>query len=379
MTSGPEYPLVDSRRVGQLRKALLRDIAAMAPTWRGAAEAQGPDRALVEVAARLSEEATRRLDKTPQRDALAFLEMFDIAPPQPVAARGVTVFALKDGQTSPVLAKARTGVTIATQTPEGQTAAFETTQDLRIQPGHIAHLATVDPALDMLGLAPEAVTTLDPDLTVQPTYALSTSAAADDSIVSIDPPVGILPGDLLRIERTDKTLVFATVISFSEDGLTQLSAPLGEALDPPVARLERMQRLDAFAMPDAQEHALYIGDADVLAVKEPATFALRFDPASVAGILASEGAIFEIWGTRETPVEEDTPDWHPLVRLASTGGDLKLFKAWTGPVDEVEVAGRKSRWIRVRTRDPVVPQTDPDVPRLSKRTRVDKVTLGVET
>ncbi|MEP4962846.1 MAG: hypothetical protein ABJU19_26645 [Roseobacter sp.] len=349
----------------------------MAPQWRGAAEAEGPDRTLVEVAARLSEEATKRLDKTPERDALAFLEMFDIAPPQPVAARGVSVFALKEGQSAPVLARARSGVAIATQTPEGGTANFETTEDLRIQPGGIAHLATVDPATDRLGLAPGAATTLEPDLTEKPVYSLLTSVGADEQILSIDPPVGILPGDLLRIEVPEAGVVFATVVAFSEDGLAQLDAPLGTAL-PEGAPVERMQQLDAFAMPDAQEHALYIGDADGLAVKEPATFTLRFDPAPVAAALAGAGAIFEIWGTRETPVEEDAPGWHPLVRLSSAAGsDLKLLKAWAGAVDELEIAGRTSRWIRVRPRDPITPLAG-ETP-LSEATMVDKITFGLVT
>ena len=377
MSRTPGYPAVDPRRVGQLRAALLRDIAAMAPQWRGAAEAEGPDRALVEVAARLSEEATKRLDMTSERDALAFLEMFDIAPPQPVAARGVSVFALKAGQSAPVLARARTGVAIATQTPEGGTANFETTEDLRIQPGRIAHLATVDPATDRLGLAPGAVTTLAPDLTEKPVYKLLTSVGAEEQILSIDPPVGILPGDLLRISVSDAEVVFATVVAFSEDGLTQLDAPLGAAL-PEGAQVERMQRLDAFAMPDAQEHALYIGDLEGLAVKESATFTLRFDPAPVAAALAGAGAVFEVWGTRETPVAEDAPAWHPLVRLSSAAGsDLKLLKAWAGAVDELEIAGRKSRWIRVRPRDPITPVAG-ETP-LSAATTVDRITFGLVT
>lgn len=377
MSGRPGYPAVDPRRVGQLRAALLRDIAAMAPQWRGASEAEGPDRALVEIAARLSEEATKRLDKTPERDALAFLEMFDIAPPQPVAARGVSVFALKEGQDAPVLARARTGVTIATQTPEGDTANFETSEDLRIQPGRIALLGTVDPATDRLELASGAVTTLEPDLTEQPTYKLLTSAGVKDQILSIDPPVGILPGDLLRIEVPEAAVVFATVAAFSEDGLAQLDAPLETAL-PNGARVERMQRLDAFAMPDAQEHALYIGDVEGFAVKEPAIFTLRFDPAQVAAALAGAGAKFEIWGTRDTPVEEDAPAWHPLVRLNSAAGsDLKLLKAWTGAVDELEIAGRKSRWIRVRPRDPITPQAGETA--MSEATTVDKITFGLVT
>jgi hypothetical protein len=378
MTRAPEYPLVDGRRVSQLREVLLRDIAALAPDWRGAQESQGPDRALVEIAARLAEEATKRLDKTPERDALAFLEMFDIAPPRPSAARGISVFVLKEDKTAPVIAPARTGIEI--ETLAGEPAPFETTDDLRIQPARIDRLGTVDPAADRLELAPAQVTSFEPDLTARPDYHLATSAGAGATVISIEPPVGILPGDLLRITLTNADPVFLEVAEFSDNDLATLKTPLGADLPKGAVQIiERMTSLDTFAMPDRQEHGLYIGDEDVLNIKEPAEITLRLRPGSISSILSANAVEFEIWGTREAPGEpEEVPRWHRLVPLAGAGSDLTLYKGWTGPVDPLELGDKESRWIRIRPLDAIIPENGTH-PLTGEDAALEQVTLGVVT
>jgi len=382
MSRTPEYPPVDPRRLSRLRQVLLKDIAALAPDWRGAQEALGPDRAIVEIAARLSEESTRRLDKTPERDALAFLDLFDIAPPRPGAATGVSVFTLKEEKTVPVLAPARTGIDIETRA--GEAASFETVNNLRIQPARISLLATVDPAADRLELAPAQVTSHEPDLTPRPEYQLAASAGPEATVISIVPPVGILTDDLLRVKIQGSDVpVFLEVAEFSEDGLATLKAPVvdsGLSVDQ-VVKIERMTRLDAFAMPNRQEHGFYIGDNDVLNVKEPATFTLCFEPSSIPGVLSPNAVIFEIWGTRETHgTPEETARWHRLVPLASTGSELRLYKAWTGPVEEFELNEiRKSRCIRIRPLAAIMPGEDGGHPLTGGNARIDRVVIGIKT
>ncbi len=380
MTRSPAYPKVDGRRVSDLRSDLLRDIAALAPDWRAVSAETGADRAIVEIAARLAEEATRRLDQTPQRDALAFLELFDVAPPRPSAARGVSVFALKEDNPGPVTAAARTGLEIATIS--GEAAKFETAEDILIQPTRIGLIATSDPSTDRLEVAPAQVSSFDPDLTPRPAYGLATSAGPGATVISIEPPIGILPGDLLRVERIGAEPVFLEVETFSEDGLATLVTPVGETGLPVamIAGIERMTRLDAFSMPDQQEHGLYIGDADLLNVNEPATITLRFDPAPIAALLGPNSVEFELWGTREAPGKaEDAPRWHRLVPLAGGAGqDIRLYKSWVGPADELDLGEKKARFIRVRPKDPIVP-TDDEHPLTGRDAMLETVQLGIKT
>ncbi len=350
MTRRPSYPPVDPRRTQALRQTLLRDVASMASFWRGAQEDTGADRALIEAAARLQEEATKRLDKMPERDALAFLDMFDIAPPQPVAAEGLTAFVLKEDRTRPVDVPARTGIEIKM---ENDKAPFETMVPLRAQPGRISLLASVDPGSDRIEIAPASVTALEPDLSPRPEYRLLTGAPADSKVVAIEPVVGLAAGDLLRVDFTEadgRAPGFHEIFEIAEDGRVTLTEPIGgSGLAPSAIKsLTRQTAFDAFAMPNRQEHGFYLGDGDALNVKEPAKFTLAFDPPEVAADLIGGGARFELFGTAESmSPPEDTPRWHELVPLAAPGDDLVLYKAWTGPVDEVELGALKSRFIRI--------------------------------
>jgi hypothetical protein len=378
MSDRPTYPAVDPRRVSKLREALLRDIAAMAPDWRGAAEETGPDRAVVEAGARLSEEATKRLDRTPERDALAFLDMFNIAPPDPRAAEGVIVFGLKEDQARPVLARARTGIEITAL--DGKAAAFETDWDLSLQPARIGRLVTLDPRADRIELAPDAVTTLEPDTVPRPTYALVTATGPDDAAMLLEPPIGIAEGDLLRIgAEDDPAPLYARVTEFRDDGLTDLDAPLGINLDPGT-RVERMTRLDAFMMPNAQEHALYIGDAQVLNVKEPAEITLRFDPAEAAALLMAQNVRFEAYGIDEASGDEE-PKWLELVPLGAAGETITLFKPWTGPLSEWKVGEHEGLWLRIVPRAPILPDGESGIlhPLTGPEAAVRQITLGLKT
>lgn len=381
MTSRPRYPDVDERRAAGLRSALLRDIAAMAPFWRGPHEPAGADRALVEAAARLHEEATKRLDRTPERDALAFLDMLDIAPPQPVAAEGLVAVALKEERRAPVEVPARTGIEIATAEAK---VPFETKVPIKVQPGRIGMLACIDPVFDRIEIAPEAVTSLEPDRSPRPTYQLATGAPADSLVLAIEPAVGLAPGDLLRIDFTKadgRPPSFHEVAALAEDGRVILSTPIGGAglTRTAVLRISRQTALDAFAMPNQQKHAFYLGDPDVLNVKEPAELKLRlrFDPPQAAADLIGGGARFEIFGTRESPGPPDeVPRWHELVPLAATGADLVLYKGWTGPVDEVEVGALKARFIRIV---PAGAITADSSPLMAGQAELLEIRIGVRT
>ncbi|MEL6168985.1 MAG: hypothetical protein AAFR35_09855 [Pseudomonadota bacterium] len=363
MSDGPAYPPVDPRRASDLRDTLLRDIAALAPDWKSVAESTGHDRALVEIAARMMAHSTRRLDRTAERDALAFLDMFDIPAPQPRAAEGHVVMALAEGRPGPQVAPASTPLEIATE--DGAAAVFETTEPLAVHAGRITVLATVDPATDAIGRAPLQVTALEREGPGDLAYRLDAAAGPNDRVIRLSFATGIAPGDLLRFEdRATGEVRIRKVADAAEDGLVTLASPLGGAgVDVDREEIRRMTWLDAFAMPDLQEHALYLGDAAAFELTEPARIYLDIEPAEAAAALMAEPVVVEIWGQREAPVQDEAPAWHRLPPLGSTGGRLGFLKPWTGPVIEREIAqGVGGRWIRIRRLQPIQPGDGPAEP-----------------
>ena len=147
-------PSTDARRAAVLRAELDRAGSAMVPGW-GVAVAPGSfGRALLEIAARLAEETSSRLDRTAERDALAFYDTLDVPPPAPQAATATLVFVTEEARTTPTSAPLRVQVGA---TVEDQEVIFETTRALEVSPARIADVVAVDPDTDHIERAPGRV------------------------------------------------------------------------------------------------------------------------------------------------------------------------------------------------------------------------------
>lgn len=376
MSRDLKYPLIDERRGKQLRADLLRNIAALAPDWRAVENPSGHDRALIEIAARLFEHATQRLDKMPGRDALAFLDMFDIPGPKPSSADGYAIFALAENATGTEMIGPRAGLDVPNEA--GEDARFETTEALPIHAARVKVLATVEPSTDRIGMAPAAVSALEPDELPTLNYRLAATSGPEDTVIRLDMSTGLEPGHLLRIENLATHVVrIRTISEVGEDGLVSLTEAVGGegALIEDNYLIQRMTWLDAFSMPDGQEHALYLGDNALLDVKEPATFHLTVqgDP---EGFAASDIEV-EIFGKRDMDPADDPPKWHRLPLVSSTNGVFSYFKAWTGSVEGLEIAPDvEARWLRIRRKGPILPVAPISE---SADLSVDRILVQVET
>src|SRR3954466_13960399 len=129
------------------RARAMRDaLAAMARTLvpGGIPEGEGGEVgwAMIEIAARLAEHSSRRLDQTPLRDKLAFLEMLDIAAAPPRAASVPVVFSLAEKRDEPVFAPAR--VRLAAEGEDGEEISFETRDAIALTPARLIRLIAAD-------------------------------------------------------------------------------------------------------------------------------------------------------------------------------------------------------------------------------------------
>lgn len=377
MTGRRAYPPVDDRRARALRATLLRDMSALAPEWRGATEDTGPDRALVDIAARLLEQSTRRLDQTPERDGLAFLELLSIPTPRPRSAEGFAVVALADDRTAPEVIPQGSGFDLEA---DGEKIRFETADALTIHATRIATVTTVSPQTDEIGRAPPQVFALDGEAGDVLNYPLVASVGPEDRFLRLGFTTGLEEGNLLLCQPEGATPQIKTIETLSDDGLVTLAEPIGAVLQVGATDIHRMTWLEAFEMPDRQEHALYIGDSAALEVSEAAEITLTIEGTFLDGRTAAEAFAetpvdVEIWGQPDADPEAP-PGWQRLPLIERDSSAFTFLKAWTGPVLEVEIAPeRKSRWLRLRRVRPIVPLPDgADTTVLS----FDKLTLNVE-
>ena len=340
-------PLTDSRRAQKLRAALAQMAPWLAPEWAGFGQKGDFGAALYEIAARLAEHSTRRLDQTALRDQLSFLRTLDIAGPAPRSATVPIVFMLAEKRSEPVYAPPRVQVAAAGET---EPVIFETCEGLAISPARPLRLIVADPGSDRIELAPANVIAA-PERALPPvTYRLVSAAEPEGTTLQLAQAVGLAAGDLLRIGG------IAYRVAKRSGEIVTLLDPL-ETAAPAGAAIEKVSRLEAFTLRNLREHLVYLGHKELLKLDGAATISLRFKPPSLARRLARLDIAYDLWGKCKLT---GVTDWHELRLLGSRDGDLRLRKDWEGPVEEVEAEARKSRWIRLRLQSPISDADPPD-------------------
>ena len=333
-------PSTDARRAAVLRAELDRAGSAMVPGW-GVAVAPGSfGRALLEIAARFAEETSSRLDRTAERDALAFYDTLDVPPPAPQAATATLVFVTEEARTTTTSAPLRVQVGA---TVEDQEVIFETTRALEVSPARIAEVVAVDPDTDHIERAPGRVVATERPPDPVGGRLLVTAASAGSTIVQVAPAIGLEPGDQLRIQGTAYRIA-----SVSQD-LVTLVDPLAAAV-PAGTPFQKIEALEAFTLRDLQQHACYVGHTSLLNLERPARIELVLTPSGLAARLAALDLRYSLWGTKDG---EDEPAWQALELVGGSATTLTVRKRWEGSVDEVEVDGRKSRWLRIEHPQPI--------------------------
>jgi hypothetical protein len=333
-------PSTDARRAAALRAELDRAGSAMVPGWGLAMASDSFGRAVLEIAARFAEETSSRLDRTAERDTLAFYDTLDIPPPAPQAATATLVFVTEEARTTATSAPLRVQVGA---TVNDQEVIFETTRALEVSPARIADLVAVDADTDHIERAPGRVLATERPPDPVGDRSLVTAASAGSTIVQVTPAIGLEPGDQLRIQGTAYRIA-----SVSED-LVTLVDPLALAV-PAGTPFQKIDALEAFALRDLQQHACYVGHASLLNLERPARIELVLSPSGLAARLAALDLRYSLWGTKDG---EDDPAWQALELVGGSATTLTVRKRWEGSVDEVDVDGRKSRWLRIEHPQPI--------------------------
>lgn len=350
------HPGTDPRRAPELRAELRRLATALTPRWRPTGERDDVGSALLRIGARLAEETTQRLDVTARRDALAFFDLLGLPPAPPRPATGVLVLTLGAKQLNAVHAPTRTQVAVtppaadfaaagAQPAQAGDDVTFETQARLRVVPGRVAELVAVDAGADRIELAPARVTMPAAPVAAADSYRLLTFAGAGSRTVQLSPAGGLAPEDLLRIGTGAYR-----VLEADEHGLVTLLDPLEEPA-PAGTTAKRITAMECFRLRDVQAHVLHIGHPDLLNLDQPATIGVTLTPTGLARELGALDIAWSLFGTRDG---EEEPAWHPLDLLGVRGAQVRLAKSWAGSVEETEVHGHTSRWLRAELRTPVV-------------------------
>jgi Baseplate J-like protein len=347
------YPETDSRGVKELRAALEREAAVLVPALSQPPRPGEFGHAFYELAARMAAQLTSRLNKTAQRDEIAFFDALDIPPMAPRAAEAPVVFVLAEKRDAPVIARQGTQISAQDKTDD---LVFETRAELMLTPARLSRVFAADAATDRIEAAPDGILSTAPRPGPFPAYQVATFAGMGSKIVQVTPTVGLQNGDVVRVAGD---LVYR--IAKIEHDLLTLDPGLGAPAAAGTA-IEKVTRFDAFTLRNVQAHRVFIGHADLLKLDQPALITLLMEPPSVMRALGQMNITAQLWGTQKQTQDSSTasavndqaqPDWQALDLVAANENGLTFAKTWAGSVEKYEVDGQKSLWLRLVLNDPI--------------------------
>lgn len=328
----PHAPRIDERRTPEFLAEMEERARAWIPSWGLSDSEHDFGRALLEIAARFNSEVSERLDGAGEKMRRGFLDWLAVRGEAARPARMPVVFKLADTAREGVLASAPVRMQAdAAGTP----VVFETEKDVRIVPGQLQVVVGIDADKDAFYLPPPGLNDLKPLESLPTQWQLKSFAAAGVSAFQLDPEAGLLPDTIIeagdqqyRIVKADKDLV--TIDRPLVNGLPQESV---------VTKVSVFSPFDGRTY-NQQQHVLYLGDSELLNIEAAATIEV------VGASTLSEGYAWQYWGK---VVDENEVKWQPLKpdeERQKTVLDAIVLTKPKGAIEEVEIGGKKSRWIR---------------------------------
>ena len=331
----PRAPRLDERRTAEFSSELHARAHAWMPTWGIRDGERDVGAALLDIAARFNSEVAERLDRSGEKMRRGFLDWLAVRGAAARPARMPVSFKLADAARSPVLAEAPVRLQAdAAGTP----VVFETEEDVRVIPGRLQVVVGVDAGADAFHVSPPGISDLQPLEPLPVRWEVKSFAAAGSHTLQLDPETGLGADTLVEVAGHQYRIVQA------DKGIVTIEPGLDADL-PSSAMLRKVTAFDPFggAARNRQEHALYLGDMDLLNVEAAATIDVIGAMSLVAGIS------WEYWGKLDGT---DEVAWQKLTVALElhVAGAVRLEKR-KGAIVPREIAGNSSRWIRAYARN----------------------------
>lgn len=328
----PRAPRLDERRAPEFSAELQERARAWISEWGLTDGEHDFGRALLEIAARFNSEVAERLDIAGEKMRRGFLDWLAVRGEAARPARMPVVFKLADTALEGVLASAPVRMQAdAAGTP----VVFETEKDVRVVPGRLEVVVGVNGEEDAFYLPPPSVTDLKPIEPLPTEWQLKSFASAGSSKLQLDPESGLVPDTIIEAAGQQYRIVQA------DKDLVTIDRPLVNALSGGaiVTKVTTFSPFDGRTY-NQQQHALYLGDSELLNVEAKATIEV------VGASALREGFVWEYWGKVDG---DDEVKWQPLKiekEKQIDGAASVVLTKLKGEIVECEIGGKKSRWIR---------------------------------
>src|SRR5215204_824886 len=360
-------PGIDPRKASDLLRSLREMVPHYTREWP-AIDDDDSGVALLKIFSFIGEGVISRLNRAPERNFLAFLDMLGIRLLQARPAQVPVSFLVANGIEVPFIVESRTQVSAPPTGERQEDLPFETLTTLLVIPSNLSSLIAVDPELDAIYKPPPGFLGLEIAATPLPELIVRAFSGAGAKNLQLDPPEQVKKDDFLRVNRkvTQRSgpdqcvpIVDEKESSQSEHLVVEdVKGAVITLLDPLKAdyvegtSVRKVTQFELFEAKNWQEHILYLAHAEYFSIKSEAEITIRVQHAGTSSNLQRLNVIWEFFGSVEAL--KDEPDtWHEFQIDAdgtqgfSRNGQIRLTKP-EGEIKETEIDGKKSRWIRAR-------------------------------
>ncbi len=331
-------PKIDQRSFKEILKEFKSLIPFYAPEWKPSEKDAGL--ALLKIFTHMLETITERLNRSPQKHFIEFLNTIGVKrlPAQP--AKAPITFLLSEGTKSHILIPART------QIAAGK-VIFETEKNILATPAGLLEAYSINVAEDGIYKSPVHIISGN---SVTPFRAtLLYAAEKGDKEIFISDSGGITKEDHLIIDKAEYA-----VISKLSDNKVLLTHKLENGHNAG-STVEKVASFELFEGKNLQEHLLYLGHNDVFNVKNKVDIELCISDWN-RNLGDNKIVDWQYWGERITLQNNEKRknlDWFDFEAVGSDKYNKKIIltKDNFDEIKERKINGISSRWIRCRAKD----------------------------
>ncbi|HYV10288.1 MAG TPA: putative baseplate assembly protein [Pyrinomonadaceae bacterium] len=375
---------IDPRKASDLFRSLREMVAHYVPEWP-AKDDDDPGVALLKIFSFIGEGVISRLNRAPERNFLAFLDLLGIRLLQARPAQVPVRFLVANGTEVPLLVDSRTQVSAPPTGERPEDLPFETLTPLLVIPSTLTSLIAVDPELDAIYKPPPGFLKLESAATPLPELRVMAFSGVGAKNLQLDPPEQVKKDDFLRVDQkviqrsgSDQCVPIVDEKESSQsEHLVVAEDPKGAVvtLMDPLRRdyvegtaVRKVTQFELFEAKNWQEHILYLAHSEYFSIKSEAEITIRVQHAGTSSNLQRLNVVWEFFGSVEA-LKDELDTWHEF-QLESDGtqglsrnGQIRLTKP-EGEIKETEIDGRKSRWIRARLDQSLPANSTTPVPKI---------------
>ncbi len=330
-------PKIDQRKFADLLQEIRQLVPFYTPEWQVSEDGDSGS-ALLKIFSQMVAGTLQRLNRVPEKNFIAFLDMLGVQLLPAQQSRAPVRFDLSKGAIKSVLIPAKTQ--LSAQSAQGSDSIFfETEKNILVTPAKLVAAYSVNSKRDNIFSSPPGF--LTEKQTPLETRLVSETKPNDTSFF-LDDAAEIKAGDILKIVNLSNY----EYVEVDEvvDRRVNLKDQLTRAYPIDNTKVEKVVNWELFAGKNKQEHILYLGYVGLFNITANVQVTLDLQAENSLTKLADSSLVrWEYWGKDRATQKLK---WHSFDNVAVASEQLILEKNNNHEIQEIEINGIKSPWIR---------------------------------